>query len=452
MSDFDFLKEFGKDLDRERLLEYVEADWEKLAASLYAQERDKRRRRRMFALAFPLAASAIFILLGTLLWQTRSRADRMQAEIVRLQTELSSKNELDTTVQHIALIQYDTIYRTLVVQLHSGYSLESDFNPNNNHADSIAKKIQNQFVAKNKPQGVGTNNPLQNKSNEVKSLAQVTETGGEVIQKKSNEFLTDGGINLPDSVANIPESPTDSVKTEAGATVSDQPHIEDSSTQKSNITVMIPAPHNLRVPLLRRLRPHDAMIGFTSGMLFPQTKDAIPRNSYTLGLNGQIAFGRHLRLLAWAEHGWTTFKVNGSTLDNSNIPPPPTPPTPDDVFDYVQVEQPLWDFSLGLRYVFLPGKPLHPFIGAAWVGEQTQEQKLKYEYRNQVTEEEIYTLVPRDDSRFNPNGLQISLGAEWLFTKSLSLVLEGIYQRQYGTSVPLLKERWGLKTGLAYSF
>lgn len=481
MSDFDFLKEFSKNLDRERLHEPADADWEKLAASLDAQAQGKRRRHLMFAWALPLAASVAFILLGTLLWQTSSQADKMQAEIVRLQTELSMQNGAilaDTTVHHIVTIQFDTIYRTVVFQTSPAYSRQSNFYPNNfgHGADSIFQKSQNTQLVNTNQKRTEDNIPFQNVSKDTNAITLSAKTSTETALQKVNVLVKAEALAEVDSFTKSRTIPADLVKIQARSTTPDQSPAEDRVPQKMDLSMLplkdilppksrhkqyLPIAFDMavmvqatppRVPLISRLHPQDAMIGFTGGMLFPQTKDAIPRNSYTLGLNGQIAFGNHLRLLAGAEHGRTNFKVNGSALDNSNIPPPPTPPTPNDVFDYVQVEQPLWDFSLGLRYVFAPEKKLSPFVGATWVGEQTMEQTLKYEFRNQVTQEEIYTLVPRNDARFNASGLRLELGAEWAFGKRMSLGLGGMYQRQYGTSVPLLAERWGVKAEVAYSF
>ncbi|MDX2281560.1 MAG: hypothetical protein NW218_18375 [Saprospiraceae bacterium] len=479
MSDFDFLKEFAKNLDRERLHEPADADWEKLAASLDAQAQAKRRRHLMFAWALPLAASVAFILLGTLLWQTSSQADKMQAEIVRLQKELGMKNGVnlaDTTVHHVVKIQFDTIYRTVVFQTSLAYSKQSNFHPNNfgQGADSIFQKDQNRQLVNINQKGTESNITFQNES---KDTSQSAKPGVETILQKINGIVTSRPIDAVDSFSNIRTTPADLTKIQERSITPDQSPFEDRVPQKMDLSmlpfndilppkslrkrslpsgfdmvVMVPAPAPPRVPLIRRLRPHDTGIGFTGGMVFPQTKDATPRNSYTLGLSGQMAFGNHLRLLAGAEHGWTNFKVNSSVLDNSNIPPPPTPPTPNDELDYVQVDQPLWDFSMGLRYIFAPEKRLRPFIGAAWMGEQTQEQTLRYNFKNQVTKEETITLVPRNDARFNANGLQIGMGAEWTFTKRLSLGLEGMYQRQYGASVPLLAERWGMKAGVSYRF
>ncbi len=479
MSDFDFLKEFAKNLDRERLYEPDDADWEKLAVALDAQAQAKRRRHLLFAWALPLAASVAFILLGTLLWQTSSKTAKMQAEIVRLQKELGMKNGVtlaDTTVHHVVTIQFDTIYRTVVFLTSSAHSMQSNFYHNNfgQGADSSFQKNQNKQLVNINQKGTEGNIRFQNVSKDTTLSAK---TRAETILQKVNGLVTARPINALDSFTNIRTTPADLAKIQERSTTPDQSPVEDRVPQKMDLSmlplkgillpesrrkqylpnafdmaVMVPAPTPPRVPLIHRLRPHDAMIGFTGGMLFPQTTDAIPRNSYILGLNGQMAFGHHLRLMVGAEHGWTNFKVNSSVLDNSNIPQPPTPPSPNDVLDYVKVDQPLWDFSLGLRYVFAPEKRLRPFIEAAWIGEQPQEQTLRYNFKNQVTEEETITLVPRNDARFNANGLQIGMGTEWAFAKRLSLGLEGMYQRQYGTTVPLLAERWGVKVGIAYSF
>ena len=69
-----------------------------------------------------------------------------------------------------------------------------------------------------------------------------------------------------------------------------------------------------------------------------------------------------------------------------------------------------------------------------------------------MTDEESSTLVSRNDDYFNFDGLQVGLGLEGTVTKRLSVSLEGFYQRQFGTTVTLLAERWGLKTGLIYRF
>ncbi|HRI59397.1 MAG TPA: hypothetical protein PK228_06730 [Saprospiraceae bacterium] len=77
MSDFDFDKSFADDLRKGVLIEFVEADWENLAARLDIVERGKHRRRRFVLLAFPVAASAALLLMGLGLWQMAERVEAL---------------------------------------------------------------------------------------------------------------------------------------------------------------------------------------------------------------------------------------------------------------------------------------------------------------------------------------------------------------------------------------
>lgn len=480
MSDFDFLKKFAKDFDKERFLEYAEEEWEKIATSLDALTRKKQRRRLLSLWALPLAASMVFTLLGYLLWQTGSRADKMQAEIVCLQKQLVLKNGVilsDTTVHHVVTIQFDTIYRTVVFQTSSAYSRQSNFFPNNLgiSEDFIYQKSQNnQPVNINQKEHKG-NYPFQNMSNDT---AFPENTGNESFTNKKNDDLVLARPTIAmDNFTNIRKSPAHLERNPEPSTKLDQYSVEEKAPQKMDLSMLllkgILLPEDRikkhlnngldkaviarvtlppRVPLIHRKRLHDAMIGFTGGILFPNTRYALPLSSYSFGLNGQMAYVNYIRVTAGIEFDQTNFKVSSSALDNSYIPPPPSPPTPDDDFNFVEVGQPLWDFSLGLRYLFLPDKKLHPFIEAAWVGELTLEQKLKYEFLNRLTKEENYTVVPRNDPWFNAAGLQFELGTEWVFNKRFSFGLGGLYHRQFNTSVPLLSERWGIKVGLNCSF
>ncbi len=230
-----------------------------------------------------------------------------------------------------------------------------------------------------------------------------------------------------------------------------QSHLKQRPLSAADFAVALPLASPSPVPMIRRLRPQNAMVSITGGMLFSQTRGVEYHNNYSLGLMGQLAFGRHLRLLAGAEHSSANFRAHGSGLPDFRVPPP-TPPTPNDDLKVVELRQPIWDFLFGLRYVFTPEKRLHPYVSAGWLGQFVQEQTLRYEFLNGLTEAETYVIVPRNNDYFNANGLQLGIGLEWAFTKRLSLGLEGLYRRQASTLVPLLVERWGLKTGLGYRF
>lgn len=469
MSDFDFLKEFGKDLDRERPHEPADKDWEKLAASLDTQDRGKRRRRLILLWAFPVAASVMMAVMGAMLWRTSAQADRLQTEVTRLQMERDVKDEVvlaDTLMQTVTVIRYDTIYRTVVVKS----SIAEDksvfvFNRSDKEFHATSRKSESQLSR--------TKELHQDSLEEKNALARSTRNENPVNRQKANSIVPVEEIHAQmDSLAshNTKYAPVADISVRdriAGDSIMENKDLlplpskiitTPKSLQKRrlpdvfNMAIAIPAPTLPRPSLIRHFQPHQFMVGLTGGMLFPQTEHATPRNNYTLGINGQVVFGSHLRLFAGLERGWTNFKIEGDALDNFHIPLPPPPPSPDDILNYAEVKQPLWDFSLGLRYVFLPEKRLRPFVSAAWLAEHTQEQTLKYEFLNLITEEESYTLVPHNNAEFNHGGLQFGAGIEWAFTGRWMLGLEGIYQRQYETSVPLLAERWGMKLGVTRTF
>jgi hypothetical protein len=480
MNDFDFLKQFAQNLDREELHEPTESDWEKLAGALSAHERGKRRRRLILAWAFPMAASTLFIILGSMLMQSRFRVDRMQTEIVRLQTEISMGKNIsltDTFVQHLSVVHYDTIYRTVLLQNFITQASDLIYHPANSIGgmNPIGQNMQNRDVTLNQQQKT-ENNPL------VQNITRAIDTG--TTFTAIDRYISIPQANTVQSAAMVKNGESNAQDRYAGQadSIKNQIGVNDSGSEGSikwmnslpalsnksivlpksqltkrlpdgfEMTVGLPAPAPPRVPMIRRLKPHNLMAGVNAGMLFPQTQDAEPSNSYIYGVDGQMAFGRNIRMIAGFNYGWSNFKVGSSALDNSGIPPL-TPPTPNDILDFVLVKQPLRDFSIGINYVLFPDKRLRPYISVSWVAEQTLEQTLKYEFKNQMTEEETYVLVPsNNNTHFNLNGLKTGAGLEWAFAKQFSLGLEGFYQLQNASALPLLSERWGLRTGLAYSF
>lgn len=457
MSEFDFDKEFAGDLGKERLFQPTDTGWDKVAAALYTLETRKRRRRGILLWVVPLAASAAFAFLGIALLRAHTRVGAMQIEIAQLKSQVTEKDNValaDTIVRHFSVIQYDTVYRSMVVMSRPG-----DPGAYRN-AISMA---DNPVLPTSEIRPAGSFQDEKNKIDiqttqgfDSESQLQIPAAGSMGAMQTD---LSDIPFGAGTSTVKTMYPGTDSV---AGgndfASIQPLPSIQPENLQNKEKfrlpdmgLLLIPAPSESRHDkLIRRFRPHDAAIGILGGFAFPRTQSAKPLNTYLAGISGELAFGRHIRIHSSAEYIPTQFRVTPAGQADLNIPPV-TPPTPNDVLSYVQIQQPLWDFSLGLRYVFIPEKRLHPFTSVAWVGEKTLEQTLQYEFKNQVTEEEIFIRVPRAESRFNAKGLRLGLGAEWALANRLSFRFEGTYQRQFSTAAPLLAECWGIKAGVAYS-
>ncbi|MEZ4927459.1 MAG: hypothetical protein R3A50_14365 [Saprospiraceae bacterium] len=478
MNDLDFLKEFGKNLDRERPHEPSDAQWANVKAALDKESERNRCNRLIFIWAIPTAATVLLAVLSGFLWKSMERAGNMQAEIERLEKVLETKNDVtfsDSSTRHLVVIQYDTIYRTVVLQTTQNQYKTQGINTSEfaHNADILPDKSQELQTQNISSDIAGNKAPVQQKSdntsltNKVEnSIIQIADTlnntsepitisqiddsqeiepGSNMLQTKLNASSSTSGFDAIEEKNVLAELPPKNITTPKS-------HYKRFKPTAFEMAMDLKAPINAQDQVKHRFSPKDAMVSITSGLLFPQTKEAIPRNSYSLGINGQFTLGRNFRIVAGAEHGSTSFTAKSSALDNSNIPQPPSPPTPDDVFDHVQVDQPLWDFTLGMRYIFSPHKQFLPFIGASWLAEQPQEQILRYNFKNQQTDEETIILVPHNDAPFNANGFQIGMGAEWQFGKQLNLGLEAQYQRLFKNSEPLLAERIGLKASLGYRF
>ena len=476
MNDFDFLKQFAQNLDREEVHEPTESDWNKVVEALSVRDQRKRRRRALLAWAFPVAASTVFVILGTMLMQSRSYADSMQSEIVQLQKEINlwkTTSQVDTFVQHVTLIQHDTIYRTVLITQAS----DLKFNPENSAGGLMTVDRNTAYPNGQVSQQIKSenNNSLLNSTQTPNTRngfgtvdSSTTTPVIDVVQHESLINNRDGSmeigiVGVEDSINNQPgENNAANSKTENRlGNLSNLPGIS-IPTLKSQFTkrlpdgfdlaVGLPAPEPQRPTLIHRLKPRNAMVDVTGGVLIPRSKDGVPGNNFIFGVNGKMAFGSHLRLVAGFEYGWINFKVKGSELEQNDIPEI-APPSSDDELKYVLLKQPVRDVSIGLNYVFIPEKRLHPYIGMSWVGEQTLEQTLNYEFQNTTNGEESNVYVPRSNNvYFNTNGLKIGLGLEWTFAKQFSMGLEGSYLRRNPPTVPLLSERYGIKASLAYSF
>lgn len=451
MSEFDFDKEFADDLRKERLFEPTNTGWNKVAADLDALESRRRRRRRFALWAWPIAASAAFVFFGLALLHAYNQVGMMQDEIARLKAGATEKSNIvltDTTIRHLAVIRYDTIYRTVVM-----YRAVPDRSDQRNTQPAVPQSTAAITV------GVALQGDTIHQENSMPKRqgadSKIRYAGADSIRINQAE---QAGITAQPDAAMLHNPPAISDKQSDMAVLpSLLPEQIDNPSARADYhlpdmgLLLIPAPaERRRDKIIRRFRPHNAMVGVMAGIVFQQTQRAAPVNTYLAGVSGELAFGQHIRLRGSAAYLPTSFRVTPSGQAELDIPVV-APPTPNDQLHHIRIEQPLWDFSLGLQYVFVPGKRLRPYVSVAWVGEKIQKQKLQYEFTNQITEEEVYIRAPRAGSRFYSKELQVGLGADWAFAKRLSFRLEGMYQRQFSTDAPLLPDRWGITGGVVYA-
>lgn len=201
--------------------------------------------------------------------------------------------------------------------------------------------------------------------------------------------------------------------------------------------------------MIYRFRPHHAALGLSAGTVWPQVNGAQSYPGFTGGLAGQVALGQHIRLTGELRWSRVWFKIEN---DDQNAPDIPalTPPTPDDVLQFVQVWQPSFDYALGLRYQLRPERKIQPYLALSWTGSNTLEQALQYEFHNATTEAETRVELPYTEQNVFRSRWQVGLGTEWRLSKRLATGGEAFWQNPIGQGGFLEGPRLGLTAHIFY--
>jgi hypothetical protein len=467
MSEFDFLKSFGEQLGNQRGYEPEDGEWDKVAAAI-DQTALRARWYRFGGKLFGAAAIlAVFLLLGWSWLCAFYKIERLEKQVYHLQAKLNtaapvSKEKTGHSAQSVVIqkthIEYDTIYRTIVVDLLGSSTLSTGWQKNMGKsffqiapyptqsvpeiADKTVFENQNQigsppattnFFEKKEP-GI-TEAPKSAETNKVNAPVEVLSEEKTlklpIDSLRQKPFLTEP--ELPSSIppflkiapAVIPES-EDPI-----ATVTNAPAIQHS--------------------IAKAPKPLIFAVGYTGGILFSTSENLSEFNAFSTGVQTEVGWGSHFRIRGSAEYLSSHYTIDRYGRHDGYIPPLP-PVNKLDELHYVNGQQILWNFTLGSRYLFSIGKKQRGFVSAAWLNEQAGEQLLQYEFKDPATGEETHLIKEQHDAKFTNQCIQLGAGLEWTLWRGLSLQTEAIYQRQLPVKIPLLAERIGLKVGLLYRF
>jgi Outer membrane protein beta-barrel domain len=478
MSEFDFLKEFGKDMDREQPHNFGDADWKGIESRLDSQDIVQSRRRRFAIWSLPLASLAGFILLGVALWQSNQKTDLLQANLEQLQASITLKNTSTTSITTIdsiiSVVKYDTIYRTVFVTrevnkntiVSSNSGLENQIIIENSflrkkenetgfkqitpqrkdkigeNANLVPTENLTNLILETKNTTLGTQGVLENQTTnwlENQTVVENTEDRNSLMTSKlaSNNDL----LNKNRSIEILPIRPIKAIEVKKNQPLPDL-----------SLVLQIEPIHNYKEELIEKIKPEKKLeIGLRTGLLFPYNEHVKSQSGYNAGINAGFKLWKHLHLTAGADLGQVEFTVRANDISRTQIPTL-LPPTPNDVLKSVQIKHPLVDFSLGLRYSFRDNKPLKPYFSAAWLTQNSFEQNLKYEFYNAVIDDERFIKKHINDRNSFSNGFQIGFGADWRLRKHWLLGIEGVYQKQFSRGISLLEQRLNVRTGVKYSF
>jgi hypothetical protein len=346
--------------------------------------------------------------------------------------------------QQLTLVHYDTIYRTVVLRSASENGTFRD------------------FYAENHPSK--TTPGLSELQDTDTRLAVPAIDNTSTAEQKSNASDTSArNIHFLSATGEQPETTEESrqrkiVQLNTGAVLLCLPERErqgpvfnrDYRLPDLGLIMLPPPAERRRDKLIRRFRPHSTAVGLLGGTAFTLEQGVTnDKGNFSIGLTGETAFGRHVRLFAAGSYLSTRLRANNALLGDLNIPTL-APPTPNHLLDYVQLRQAIWDFSLGFRYVAAPEKRLSPVVSAAWLLEYAEDQSLVYTFINQLNGDETYVRAPHAESLFRADGLELGLGLQLAVNTRLSFRFRSFYQRQFGGHDSLLARRWGLSGGILY--
>ncbi|MBK7805047.1 MAG: hypothetical protein IPJ51_01865 [Saprospiraceae bacterium] len=126
-------------------------------------------------------------------------------------------------------------------------------------------------------------------------------------------------------------------------------------------------------------------------------------------------------------------------------------PSLDDVLESAIVSQPFMQYSLGIKYHFLRGKSLQPYISYSIIGQRILENTYDYTYRNKLTQKEISVEFATNETKFVIDKTRAAFGLNFRFYDNYSALLEAAYDFKISQGSQF-KSLVLVKAGLMYKF
>jgi Outer membrane protein beta-barrel domain len=451
MNERDFDKLFSEELTVEEDFQFTEHKWGKMEKHLDGYLATRRRGYFWWLLSIP------FLGLFWLLNSAQKDIQNLTSEIRSLKeakvaiappSSLSSiKN--DTIYKHIVIKRYDTIYQTVVRRevLNSNdvaYRIEKPILKNNTIDNTKADVIITPKSNKSEGNKLDTANATIEAQNiahsNLNSQPSNPSTPLSILGKKQ---LFDTTISKKDSVkdfekrADITEKTnTDSLKNEKTQTDSSKnivvtATLEDNKQDTVSQSKIVEKEDKKGVniskkllPILKPMRLSAYEVGATSGWATIGGDNISNQGGYSLGVKAGVGLGNHFKIVGETQYIGLGFETNRLN-DRLNIPPI-NPPTTNDVFRNVRVEQPYIHYSLGLHYAFSI-KRFKPYVGVSALGQSKLEEKFNYRFINNLTREDITIKTSRHDGAFQMSYLRTHLGVSYPILEKWSAQLEGTY-------------------------
>lgn len=181
-------------------------------------------------------------------------------------------------------------------------------------------------------------------------------------------------------------------------------------------------------PFILRLQPDGFQLSASYNWVNPLLDaDAIWGRMY--GVQGELHYGRHLRLLTGLEMLQLRYKLLEHSVSLPNYPIV-HPDNSQDVFTYLKADMQYLQIPIGVKYVFNPDRILRPHTSIGIIARRPLHQNLAYEFLGIM--HEYYVNRTFKQSAFTNNSVWGSFGLSYQYPDAnWGLSVEGFYNHDF---------------------
>ena len=450
MKDEDFDNIFGGKLKRGKNFVFGDDNWDRMEKNLQNFNAERKRKRGLVWFILPFLA-----LLGFSVWSVIS-LNKLQNKISDLNTEVGKLEKAksstpiqeqtattvkhDTVYQHVIIKKYDTIYRTVIIQNHIS----------ENNLAPTTSVISSSVIKTGLPQSVSEasvkkdNTAIQKEEELTDNEIVVFKVDGKKDSVAENQqqiiFAKEAfaeNISQKESFESTKKMgiPKDSSENSSHKNVA----IEHPLTPQKLIADSVKSEKKIaktateELPKIQPLKTSKFEIGVSSGYANIYGDTVLRQSGISAGLRGNYLINKRLKFVADVQ--WTKFNYEKTSITYYGDIPWNAPPTVNDAFSRVLVEQEFLNYNLGLAYSITQNKRITPNVGIGILAQTRINQNCDYRYINRVLQTESSVTTNGYPSTFKFPLLRLSVGAEMRVFKNISAQLESSYDVKFNNDI-----------------
>ena len=423
-----FLQSIKENLERRKAPSFKEDAWQRMQEKLENPNGNSKRRFGFFwLLPFLFLGLLGSMALNYWFYQNGNEKNKFVENTLTIQT--------DTIYQTNVIYQTDTIYRDRVIYNNKvttkrSSALASLFND--------FKKLENDFKQSRYASNQFLNFDSQKKNYIAYHLNQTLENQDIRIKDKFT------GIDLANArlqnlqLVDLNEFPLkDDLDGLAMDDIPQEKHRELSLQR-----------------MIYRMQPKAFFVGANIGKPYPLDRELNNQlydeeEDFTYGLTFDLAYSEQFRIFGDVSYLYLNYKSRsmGQIFGATTI----SPPSDNFIFEYVEVQLPILQYSLGLKYLWRPKKQFRPYMAAGISALTILPYELKYEFKDGRGREH-YVKNEYEGKEFHANYLFLKTGVEMNIYHNWHWQFDVWYRGKVGQAQKHTFNVMGFKTGIMYQF